>query len=257
MYITCHHYSLTLEQISNIIKEFFVIELRRRKANGVVIGISGGVDSSVVAALAVEALTPTSVFGLILPEEGITPKGDLDDAVDLAQKLAIPYKLIQISDKKRAIMKDLPYDELAQGNLSARIRMCILYFFAAYKGMLVAGTTDKSELKLGYYTKYGDSAADILPIADLYKTQVKEMASYLAISERIIKKESRPGLWYNHTAEREIGLSYRLIDSILREMENKSFNPNKYNTEDVKRVQELIQKNKHKGEMPVICKVSH
>ena len=142
-----------------------------------VIGISGGIDSSVVAALAVKALTPASVLGLILPEEGVTPKEDTDDAVDLANKLTMSYRLIEIGQKKLEIMKDLPSDYLAQGNLSARIRMCILYFFASYMRMLVAGTTDKSELKLGYYTKYGDAGADILPIADLYKTQVREMAS--------------------------------------------------------------------------------
>ena len=97
-----------------------------------VIGISGGIDSSVVAALAVKALTPASVLGLILPEEGVTPKEDTDDAVDLANKLTMSYRLIEIGQKKLEIMKDLPSDYLAQGNLSARIRMCILYFFASY-----------------------------------------------------------------------------------------------------------------------------
>ena len=117
------------------------------------------------------------MLGLLLPEQGITPREDFDDALDLAKKLAISYRIIEISKKKQEIMKDLPSDPLAQGNLQTRIRMCILYFFASYKGMLVAGTTDKSELKLGYYTKYGDGSADILPIADLYKTQVRELAT--------------------------------------------------------------------------------
>jgi NAD+ synthase len=246
-----------LEQICNIIKKFFVNEINLRRATGVVIGISGGIDSSVVAALAVKALTPASVLGLILPEEGVTPKEDTDDALDLANKLTMSYRLIEIGQKKLEIMKNLPSDYLAQGNLSARIRMCILYFFASYMRMLVAGTTDKSELKLGYYTKYGDSAADILPIADLYKTQVREMASYLAIPDRIIKKDSRPGLWNRHTAEGEIGLSFIVVDSILRELENESFSANKYHDKDVSRIRELIEKNKHKGEMPMICKISN
>ena len=122
--------------------------------------------------------------------------------------------------------------------------------------MLVAGTTDKSELKLGYYTKYGDAGADILPIADLYKTQVREMADYLAIPDRIIKKDSRPGLWNRHTAEGEIGLSFIVVDSILRDLENESFSANKYHDKDVSRIRELIEKNKHKGEMPMICRIS-
>lgn len=123
--------------------------------------------------------------------------------------------------------------------------------------MLVAGTTDKSELNLGYYTKYGDASADILPIADLYKTQVRELASYIGISENIIKKDSRPGLWNKHTAEGEIGLSFAVVDSILRDLENGRINANKYQHKDVSRIRELIEKNKHKGEMPIICKTSN
>lgn len=246
-----------MEQICNIIQEFFVSEVQERRANGVVIGISGGIDSSVVAALAVKALRPTSVLGLLMPEEGVTPKEDTDDAIELATNLSVPYRLIEIGQKKLEIMKDLPSDSLAQGNLSARIRMCILYFFASHMKMLVAGTTDKSELKLGYYTKYGDASADILPIADLYKTQVRELASYIGISENIIKKDSRPGLWNKHTAEGEIGLSFAVVDSILRDLENGRINANKYQHKDVSRIRELIEKNKHKGEMPIICKTSN
>jgi NAD+ synthase len=257
MYIMRCHYYLALQKICDFIKEFLINQVRERKAKGVVIGISGGLDSSVVAALAVKALKSSSVLGLLLPEQGITPREDFDDALDLAKKLAISYRIIEISKKKQEIMKDLPSDPLAQGNLAARIRMCILYFFASYKGMLVAGTTDKSELKLGYYTKYGDGSADILPIADLYKTQVRELAYYLDIPERIIKKDSRPGLWEEHTAEGEIGLPYTVVDNILRESENKNVNSNLYDAEAVRRVQVLIEKNKHKGEMPVVCKLSN
>jgi NAD+ synthase len=257
MYIMHCHYCLALQKICDIIKEFLMNQVRERKAKGVVIGISGGLDSSVVAALAVKALKSSSVLGLLLPEQGITPKEDLDDALDLTKKLAITYRIIEISKKKQEIMKDLPSDLLAQGNLAARIRMCILYFFASYKSMLVAGTTDKSELKLGYYTKYGDGSADILPIADLYKTQVRELAHYLDVPERIIKKDSRPGLWEKHTAEGEIGLPYTVVDNILRDSENRNVNSNLYDSDIVRRVQVLIKKNKHKGEMPVVCKLSN
>jgi NAD+ synthase len=247
--------SYLLEQIAEIIQNFFTHEIQKRRATGVVIGVSGGVDSSVVAALAVKALSSTSVMGIILPEEGVTPKEDLEDALDLANQLALPYKLIDISKIKQEMTRYLPLDQMAQGNLAARIRMCILYFFASNKKMLVAGTTDKSELKLGYYTKYGDGSADILPIADLYKTQVREMAQYLAIPDRIINKVSRPGLWIKHTAEGEIGLSFAVVDGILKDLENENFDRSKYLNKDVKRIHELMQKNKHKSEMPTICKI--
>jgi len=255
MYIIDLDHSELLEQISKIIRKFFVDQVHERRATGVVIGISGGVDSSVVATLAVKALAPTSVLGIILPEDGITPMEDTDDALNLANKLSIPHKIIEIGKKKLEIMKDLPLDELAQGNLSARIRMCILYFFASNKQMLVAGTTDKSELKLGYFTKYGDGSADILPIADLYKTEVREMARFLTIPDRIIRKESRPGLWKNHSAEGELGLSFIVVDKILRDLESRSIDSSKYRENDIIRVQELMEKNKHKAEMPMICKV--
>ncbi|HEY7572209.1 MAG TPA: NAD+ synthase [Nitrososphaeraceae archaeon] len=244
-----------MEQISKTIQNFFIYEIQKRRATGVVIGVSGGVDSSVVATLAVKSLSPTSVMGIILPEEGVTPKEDVEDALDLANQLFIPYKVIDISKIKHEMTKELPLDKMAQGNLSARIRMCILYFFASTKKMLVAGTTDKSELKLGYYTKYGDGSADILPIADLYKTQVREMAQYLAIPDRIIKKDSRPGLWIEHTAEGEIGLSFAVADGILKDLENENFDGSKYLDKDVKRIHELMQKNIHKSEMPTICKI--
>lgn len=254
-YIIRFPHSYLLEQISKIIQNFLIHEIQERKATGVIIGMSGGVDSSVVAALAVKALPSTSVLGLILPEEGVTPKEDMEDALDLANKLFIPYKVIDIGRIKHEMTKELPSDQMAQGNLSARIRMCILYFFASNKRMLVAGTTDKSELKLGYYTKYGDGSADILPIADLYKTQVREMAQYLAIPDRIIKKDSRPGLWIKHTAEGEIGLSFNVADDILRDLENETFDARKHIANDIRRIHELMQKNKHKAEMPTICKI--
>ena len=119
--------------------------------------------------------------------------------------------------------------------------MSLIYYYAAILNGLVLGTGDKSEMSLGYFTKYGDGAADLFPISDLYKTQVRALARYLSIPDEIINKESSARLWKGHTAEREIGLAYDDIDLILRKKAVK--------------VKELMEKNKHKQEMPVLCKL--
>jgi NAD+ synthase len=246
---------MILERIANAITKFIFEQIRERNSNGIAVGLSGGIDSSVVAHLSVMALGRRSVLGVILPESNITPEEDLNDAKALVNKLGIEHIVIEIDPIKTQFMKVLPDDSVAQGNLAARIRMCILYYYAALKHLLVAGTADKSEMKLGYYTKHGDGAADIFPIADLYKTEVRQLASYLRISPSIINKKSRPGLWHGHTAEEEIGLSYENIDNILQRMDTNSLGTSEYSRDDVRKVSHMVEKNRHKRERPVICKI--
>ncbi|HEX5976665.1 MAG TPA: NAD(+) synthase, partial [Nitrososphaeraceae archaeon] len=161
--------------------------------------------------------------------------------------------------------------KLAKANLLVRLRMSLLYFHAAATSKLVLGTGDKSELQLGYFTKYGDGAADLFPIADLYKTEVREMAQYLLVPKNIVNKKSSARLWKGHTAEGEIGMTYEEIDHILRELEgNHGKNNNNgrsfevsptvtttktVNKRKVKRLVDLIERNKHKHEMPPICRL--
>jgi NAD+ synthase len=246
---------MILERIANAITKFIFEQIRERNSNGIAVGLSGGIDSSVVAHLSVMALGRRSVLGVILPESNITPEEDLNDAKALVDKLGIEHIVIEIDPIKAQFMTVLPDDSVAQGNLAARIRMCILYYYAALKHLLVAGTADKSEMKLGYYTKHGDGAADIFPIADLYKTEVRQLASYLRISPSIINKKSRPGLWHGHTAEEEIGLSYENIDNILQRMDTNSLGTSEYSRDDVRKVSHMVEKNRHKRERPVICKI--
>lgn len=246
---------MILERIANAITKFIFEQIRERNSNGIAVGLSGGIDSSVVAHLSVMALGRRSVLGVILPESNITPEEDVNDAKALVDKLGIEHIVIEIDPIKAQFMKVLPDDSVAQGNLAARIRMCILYYYAALKHLLVAGTADKSEMKLGYYTKHGDGAADIFPIADLYKTEVRQLASYLRISPSIINKKSRPGLWHGHTAEEEIGLSYENIDNILQRMDTNSLGTSEYSRDDVRKVSHMVEKNRHKRERPVICKI--
>jgi NAD+ synthase len=262
-------------KIVKTIIEFIRAEVKSRGSSGVVVGISGGLDSAVAAYLAVKALGPKKVFGLILPDSGVTPKRDTIDAEKLAKHLGIKYKITEVGKiKKLCLNKNLPHNsKLAKANLLVRLRMSLLYFHAAATNKLVLGTGDKSELQLGYFTKYGDGAADLFPIADLYKTEVREMAQYLLVPKNIVNKKSSARLWKGHTAEGEIGMTYEEIDHILRELEgNHSKNNNNngrsfkvsptvttatktVNKRKVKRLVELIERNKHKHEMPPICRL--
>jgi NAD+ synthase len=260
-------------KVVKTIIEFIRAEVKSRGSTGVVVGISGGLDSAVATYLAVKALGPKKVFGLILPDSGVTPKRDTIDAEKLAKHLGIKYKITEVGKiKKLCLNKNLPHNsKLAKANLLVRLRMSLLYFHAAATNKLVLGTGDKSELQLGYFTKYGDGAADLFPIADLYKTEVREMAQYLLVSKNIVNKKSSARLWKGHTAEGEIGMTYEEIDHILRELEgNHSKNNNNgrsfevsptvtttktVNKRKVKRLVDLIERNKHKHEMPPICRL--
>jgi NAD+ synthase len=249
---------MELQKVSDTIIEFIREEVKERKSGGVVIGLSGGLDSSVSAILAVRALGHLRVFGLILPDSKITPKNDIDDAIELAKNLKIKYRIIEISSTKDQLLKCLPKNKVAQGNLASRLRMNILYYYAGIRNFLVLGTADKSELKLGYYTKYGDGAVDIQPIADLYKTEVRELAKFLQLSSKILKKKSSPRIWRGQTAEGEIGISYEEIDEILQSfepLETSYVKNNNFDSNSVERIVSMVRKNLHKQEMPPICKV--
>ena len=163
--------------------------------------------------------------------------------------------MIELKTFKKSFLQKLPDDKLAGGNLLVRLRMSVIYYYAAILDGIVLGTGDKSEMSLGYFTKYGDGAADLLPIADLYKTQVRSLAHYLSIPNEIIRKKSSARLWKGHTAEGELGLAYEDVDLILDRFERGITIPSQLRKKAIK-IKALIEKNKHKQEMPVICKVT-
>jgi len=242
-------------QVCSAITSFIRKEVKKRGARIVVVGISGGIDSAVTVSLATKALGPKKVFGLILPDSSITPKRDMIHAIDLARRLNVRHKMIELKTIKKYLLQKLPDNKLARANLLVRLRMSLIYYYAAILNGIVLGTGDKSEMSLGYFTKYGDGAADLLPIADLYKTEVRSLARYLSIPNEIIGKESSARLWKGHTAEGEIGLAYDDIDLILEHIERGiPFSSYKLRKKAAK-VKRLIEKNKHKHEMPLVCKL--
>jgi len=209
----------TVEKLTNFIRD--VVE--RANAKGVVVGLSGGIDSSVVATLCVKALGKERVLGVIMPERDTDPR-DVEHAKMVAEKLGIKYIISDITDILKAFgaggyVPTREFDRIVDGNLKARIRMCILYYFANKRKLLVAGTSNKSELYMGYGTKYGDLGSDFLVIGNLFKSEVRELARYLGIPQEIIDKPPSAGLWKGQRDEDELGITYELLDKILERIE--------------------------------------
>ncbi|MEA1985834.1 MAG: NAD+ synthase [Euryarchaeota archaeon] len=202
-----------------------IVEFIRTRSNeagvdGAVVGISGGIDSALVAFLAVEALGKDHVLGIHLPELNVTPSEDVLDATEVANELGIEFKTINIGELMESFMNVIPDSVQAgahvNGNLKARMRMSILYYYANLRGNIVLGTGNKTEILIGYFTKYGDGGVDIEPIGDLYKTNVREMARMVCVPEGILAKAPSAGLWEGQTDEDDLGMSYDMIDRILQ-----------------------------------------
>ena len=202
------------KSIANRIQEGLKQKISNVKSEGVIFGLSGGIDSAVIAYLCNNAIKEKTL-ALIMPDSKISPESETSDAIKIVDELGLDYKLLDINSVHKEFNKVLEPDIKALGNLRARIRMNILYYYANLKNLTVLGSSDKSEYNIGYFTKFGDGAADTLPIVSLYKTQVREMAKNLGIDHNIISKKSSPHLWPNHEAEYEIGAEYEQIDTIL------------------------------------------
>ncbi len=213
-------------------------------SKGIVVGMSGGIDSAVAAAFCCRAVGPANVTGLSLPSPVSNPQ-DERDVRELCRILGMPHETIAI-DPILATYRAMPgFVETPYliGNLMARTRMVILYYYANRDNRLVCGTSNRSEYMLGYCTKYGDSAADLQPLLHLYKTDIYVVAPELGIPEAIIKKVPSAGLWEGQSDEAEIGLSYAEIDASLRSLEAQGW---KAQTPIEERVLALVKKSEHK-----------
>ncbi|MEM2118570.1 MAG: NAD+ synthase [Candidatus Bathyarchaeia archaeon] len=195
----------------------------KTEAKGVVLGLSGGVDSSTVAALSAKALGGNNVLGLMLPEAETFNPEDLKHAKLVAEKFKLEIETCDITPTLEALYSSIPIfdqeEKLCKGNLKARVRMVYWYYFANKLGKIVCGSSDKSETMMGYFTKWGDHAADIHPIMDLYKTQVRKLAYHVGIPKEIIEKPATPALWPGQTAEAELGIKYETLDLVLFALE--------------------------------------
>ncbi|RQD77489.1 MAG: NAD(+) synthase [Candidatus Syntrophonatronum acetioxidans] len=189
-------------------------------AQGVVFGLSGGLDSSVLAVLCKKAF-PQNSLGLIMPcyshAEDEEHARLVSDAFDIPFKVLVLDDLLDLFMSKFGREEDYQHSELAVANIKPRLRMICLYYYAARWGYLVAGSSNRSEISVGYFTKYGDNASDFMPLANLVKGQVKEMARSLGVPSKIIEKPPSGGLWPEQTDEGEMGVTYDDIDKYLSE----------------------------------------
>jgi NAD+ synthase len=247
------NYTETENKIADVLAQ----KLDETGMNGYIVGISGGIDSAVTATLAVKAAGPEKVTGLITPGESSKDE-NMEDAVQLAEELGIEYYEIDIEPAVESIKSQAPVEvgEVSTGNIRARTRMIYEYLAANEEDKLVLGTGNRTELLLGYFTKHGDGAADLLPIADLYKTEVKELAEYLGLDQKFIEKPPTAGLWEGQSDEDELGASYDTIDLILRQLidEEKSVENVAEEIEveksEVERFKSMYEKSEHKRNMP-------
>lgn len=206
-----------LKRCENEIEESIVRAVEASNSNGAVVALSGGIDSALVATLASRAV---DVYGLLLPDRSTTARSDMRDARSLAKSLGIDWELIEIGDVVEAAYAARPKRgpaecRLAYANVKPRVRMLLNYFAANLDGRIVLGTGNKSELLMGYFTKYGDGGVDVLPIGDLYKTRVRQMSRRVGVPAAILRKAPSAGLWSGQTDEGEMGISYRQLDNLL------------------------------------------
>jgi NAD+ synthase len=213
-----------MAQVEPRIKRFIKDYISKCKAKGVVLNVSGGVDSCTNAAIASLALGGEKVLGLAQPEEETYNALDIKHTKTVAKKFGFNLQTVDISPILKTFQSVLPVydskDRLSKGNLKARTRMLCLYYYANRLQRIVLGSSDKSETMMGYFTKWGDIAADISPLMDLYKTQVRQLAQHIGIPQDIAQKPSTPALWPGHLAEEELGIKYETLDLILYGLEH-------------------------------------
>ena len=253
-------YSEIQKRTCRFIKEY----VENAGAKGVVLGLSGGIDSNTTAALSGLAVGGKNALGLMLPEEENFSQKDIDDAKVVAEKFHLETAVCDMTKVMDGFYNEIPVfdprDRLCKGNIKARTRMIYLYYYANKFNKIVCGSSDKSETMMGYFTKWGDAAADITPIMDLYKTQVRKLATHMGIPKELALKPSTPALWPAQMAETELGIKYETLDLMLYGLE-KFMNPEEIADQlsipksTVDKVKARWLANEHKRKMPLAPKL--
>jgi NAD+ synthase len=247
--------------VEKLLVGFLSHEVKKVGVTRAVLGLSGGVDSAVSAALAARALGPSNVLGVMMPYQSSSPES-LADAYEVAGSLGIETAVVEITAQVDAYFSRYPdASRLRRGNKMARERMTILYDHSAATSALVVGTSNKTELLLGYGTLYGDMASALNPIGDLYKTQVWGLARHLALPAAVIEKAPTADLWSGQTDETELGFSYHEVDRLLFQMIDERCSTAElaelgFDPAFVERISQLVRRSQFKRRLPVIAKIS-
>jgi len=254
--------TINTELARTILTGFIHSEIRRAGFEHAVIGLSGGVDSSLSCFLAAEALGPENVLALRLPYESSSPES-LEHAQLVIDHLGVQSKTIPITEMVDALIEYIPEaDQVRRGNVMARARMIILYDQSvAFKG-LVVGTGNKTEILLGYSTLYGDSACALNPLGDLYKAHVRQLAGAMGVPEIIVNKPPSADLWLGQTDEDELGFTYEEVDQLLFLLIDQRYSPEEcvaagFAAKFVENVVRRVQHNHFKRILPPIAKLGN
>lgn len=244
------------------IREFLHHHAFHEGGKGLVVGLSGGIDSALVARLARDAVGADAVLGVLLPN-AVVGGSLVAETEAYARSLGIDHRTIPVGPIESALQAAIGgrVDRITAGNASARIRMTLLYSIARSQGRRVAGTGNKSELLLGYFTKYGDGGVDLLPIGDLYKTQLRELAERLGLPASIRRRAPSAGFWEGQTDEGELGISYEDVDQVLHGLEQlftegEIVSATGFPLAKVRAVIERVRDSRHKRRLPPVAKVS-
>jgi len=253
---------LDTKRLSKILVAFVKNYCSRSGFKKVVLGLSGGLDSAVVAYLACRALGRRNVLALILPYKDSNPES-IRDAQKTAKTLGIRSKLVDITPMIDAYYKRFPdRNRIRKGNKLARERMSVLYDFSAREKALVIGTGNKTETLLGYCTLHGDAAYAFNPVGDLYKSQVRLLAKELGVPQKIIDKTPSADLWKGQTDEKELGATYQQLDRFLYYLEDKKYSPAKlkrlgYKSQFIKKIIGIMKRNEFKRRPPEIAEIDY
>lgn len=251
---------LNLKEVHNELVEFLRENFKKAGFSKAVLGLSGGIDSALVAYLLRDALGKENVLAIMMPYKSSNPDS-LNHAKLVVEDLKINSKTIEITDMIDAYFKnEKEASSLRMGNKMARERMSILFDYSSKENALVVGTSNKTEIYLGYSTQFGDSACALNPIGDLYKTNIWDLSRYLKIPNELIEKKPSADLWEGQTDEQEMGLTYKEADQVLYRMleENKTVEEvlgEGFNKDLVDNIVRRMNRSEYKRRMPLIAKI--